>query len=532
MVTGTAHADVSALRKYVAIARRRKLLILQALVVIPIGAFVLSLQQDPMHEASAEVMFAQQDYAASLNDLYTPWEDPARTVETQARLATSPYIFRRVIQQTGLTGVTANEFAGRTKVVTKQNANFLEFRVADPVAQKAVRLTNEYARQFTVYRDELDTQPIIRARKEIAERLRQLRTQEEQESPLYERLVEKDERLGTIQTLQTSSAYLVRPAETATQVRPRPVRTAIIATALAILIAAALALVAEALDTRVRSVEDIESVLGLPLLARLPVLRRQIRKAGDLATLVDPRGSYAEAVRMLRTNFDFVNLNRGTSVVMFTSALPEEGKTTAAANFAVTLARAGRRVTIVDLDFRRPSVASAFRCDEGPGVTDVALGYADLDDALAPISINPKDGVPRPARLSGGNGNAAVESVVQVLPAGLLPPNPGEFVTSASLVRVLRELRDRMDVVIVDAPPLLGIGDAMALTINVDAVIVVVHVERAKRGPLLEVSRALSASPTEALGFIAVGVPEHEDTYGYGAYYRPGRAAEPVGSSS
>lgn len=526
---GDTHGDVSTLRNHLAVVWRRKWLILQALVVIPVMAVFLSLRQEPMYEAAAEVIFSQQDFAASLTNLYTPWEDPSRTVETQARLATSPFILRRVMKKTGTAGMTAEQFAKRTKVVTKQNANVLEFRVTFADRAKAARLANEYAQQFIAYRAELDTEPIVRARNEVAGRLRELRAEGSDESALYASLVEKDEQLGTIQTLQTSRAFLVRPAEDAVQVQPRPLRVAIVATVLALVIAAALALIFEALDTRVRSVEGVANILGLPLLGNLPNLPRRLRKDSKLATIAEPSGPHAEAFRMLRTNFDLVNLDRKARVVMITSATPEEGKSTTAANLAITLARGGRRVIIVDLDLRRPSIARSFGCEGRPGVTDVVLGNVELDDALTSVVVLP----PSDADVTkNGNGSGKFEMVVEVLASGLLPPDPGEFVLSPSLMQLLYELRQRADVILIDSPPLLHVGDAMALAINVDALMIVVRIDTAKKGPLRAVRRAIEASPTKTLGFIANGVGENHGYYAYGQYYHPKRDPQRVGSPS
>src|SRR5207247_6981470 len=119
---------------------------------------------------------------------------------------------------------------------------------------------------------------------------------------------------------------------------------------------------------RVRKAEEIAEQLGIPLLARLPQPSRGLRNKNRLAALEEPDGAAAEAFRMLRTNLDFVNIDRSAKTIMVTSAVESEGKSTTIANLAVTLARSGRRVVLVDLDLRRPYLDRFFGLGGRPGV--------------------------------------------------------------------------------------------------------------------------------------------------------------------
>jgi capsular exopolysaccharide synthesis family protein len=211
---------------------------------------------------------------------------------------------------------------------------------------------------------------------------------------------------------------------------------------------------------------------------------------------------------MLRTNLEFVNLERDARSIMVTSAVQAEGKSTTVANLAVAYARAGRRVVLVDLDLRRPFVEKFFGLEGRPGVTDVALGRLDLDHALIPVEIS------RP----GLTESRTVSGELEVLPTGALPPDAGEFVGTRALGAILRNLRDRFDIVLVDAPPLLKVGDALALSARVDALIVVSRLRVVRRGMLAELQRILSAAPADRLGF-AVTDAGSEDGYGSGYGY-------------
>ena len=188
--------------------------------------------------------------------------------------------------------------------------------------------------------------------------------------------------------LQTSNAYLVEPADAADQISPLPVRTGLLALTLSLILGVGLAFLYETLDTRVRSADEIATRLGLPQLARIPAPRRKISKKNGLVTIEEPNSANAEAFRILRTNLDFVDLDRQARMIMVTSAVEGEGKSTTAANLAVTLARSGRRVVLVDLDTRRPFLHEFFGLEREDGLTRVALGYSELDVALKRVALS------------------------------------------------------------------------------------------------------------------------------------------------
>ena len=229
---------------------------------------------------------------------------------------------------------------------------------------------------------------------------------------------------------------------------------------------------------------------------------------------------------MLRTNLDFASLDRDARTIMVTSAVEQEGKSTTIANLAIAMARAGQRVVLVDLDLRRPYLGKFFGLD-GPGVTQVALGHVPLEQALARVTIADPDAGQTSASggslvevTAGGNGAGyakVVKGVLDVLPSGPIPPDPGAFVNTQALSEILTELRDRFDVVLIDAPPALRVGDAMTLSSKVDGVIVVVRMKVVRRHMLNELARQLGAMPTPVLGFVVTAAGDEQGyEYGYG----------------
>ena len=324
------------------------------------------------------------------------------------------------------------------------------------------------------------------------------------------------------QKAQYESAYaslangnvVTQKATTASKVRPETTKNLLMGFGLGIVIGLVLISLAEALDTRIRRSDEISERLGLPLLTRIPIPPRSLRKTGSLGMLDDEGGLQSEAYRKLRINLDFANLSTKARTIMITSAAEQEGKSTTVANLAIALARAGRRVVLVDLDLRKPFIDHFFDLTGRPGLTDVALGNVTLDQALWSIPFPGSDGGPQAGSL-------------YVLPSGPMPPNPADLIESAVVSEILLDLAERADVVLLDSAPLLPVSDGVVLSNKVDAMLVVVRGSTIKRPMLSELQRVLQACPCAKLGFVLTGAEEGEG-YGYGYGYAGYGSSAPV----
>lgn len=514
--------QASSLRDYIQIARRRRGIILTAVVLVPLTAMFLSLRQEKLYEASAQVYVDQQNIANALTEVavFDVYQSADRVLQTQADIANAPEVWRRVWRTLG------SRSNPNVEVVPKIDSNFLRFSSVATSPRLAGRMASEFAEQYKQYKSELETKAVARALAGLNVRIDELRREGPGRDPeLYASLIDQREQLRTAEALQTSRVE-VFPASRGSQIQPKPVRNTAFGLVLGIFLGLGVALLREALDTRVRSTDEIAERLGLPLLARLPEPPRRVRRDDGLVMIDDPDGPDAEAFRILRTNLDFVRLDKDARTLMVTSAVEAEGKSTTAANLAVALARVGLRVALVDLDLRRPFLHKFFGL-EGPGMTHVAVGYATLEEALVPI---PLDGPRRGSWNGNGDGLRSTEGMLEVLPAGPMPPNVDEFLAGQAVADVLGELRKRADIVLIDSTPLLVVGDAIALTAAVDALVVVTRMNVVRRPMLRELRRVLEATPTNRLGFIATGADRSESHYGYiGYHYRAqARAREPV----
>lgn len=524
VLTSDRTVESATLRDYLFVARRRRWIILQAVVLVPAAAVAFSLTQQKLYKASSEVLLSRQNLASALTGTPDPTasQQADRIAETQAQLARVPEVARRVLEKHVADGMTPAGFLAASSVSARQNADLLTLSVTDPSPARAQALASAYAQAYTEYRRELDTAALQRARKDVEATLKQLERSGAKGGALYASLTDKDQQLRTLEALQTSNAFVVRSADRGVQVQPKPVRNGILGFALGLVLGLGLAFLWEALDTRVRSAEDIAHRLGLPFLGRLPAPSRKLQKENRLVMLAEPWGPHAEPFRMLRTNLDFARLDGDTRTIMVTSAVDLEGKSTTIANLAVALARSGQKVVLVDLDLRRPFLDRFFDLGGVPGLTEVALGRASLDDALAPIIV---DGAGRRGggvstafdrlQVQGDGKGSAERGSLHVLASGPIPPDPGEFVATQRLAKILAELRERADVVLVDAPPILRVGDAMTLSSHVDALVLITRMNVVRRHMLAELRRLLEAAPATKLGFVVTGA-EGEQGYGYG----------------
>jgi len=286
---------------------------------------------------------------------------------------------------------------------------------------------------------------------------------------LYEGLLEKLKEAGVAAGLKSNNFRIVdgaRPPQS--PVEPNIPRNLMFAAVLGLASGIGLAFVLEGLDNTVRTTEQAQLVSGVASLGMIPLGSKSAREgpnpkrlviatskeAVELVTQVRPQSQMAESYRALRTSLLLSNLGAPPKVVMITSALPQEGKTTTSINTAVVLAQKGVRVLLIDADLRRPSIHKTLGMGPHSGLSNVLTGSTTLERAITHTAVLPN---------------------LYVLAAGTPPPNPAELLASSNMKAVLDQLREQFDHIVIDTPPSLSVTDAVVLSPRADAVVLVIR---------------------------------------------------------
>lgn len=267
-----------------------------------------------------------------------------------------------------------------------------------------------------------------------------------------------------------------------------------------------------ALDRRIRSADLVEQETGLSVVGTVPV-ERSFSGGQRLVSVEDARSgrmfAVSEAMRELRTNVQFMDVDNPPQIIVVTSPLPGDGKSTVGANLALVTAASGKKVYFIDGDLRRPMVGTVFGLVEGAGLTDVLSGRAELADVEQSF---------------GGI------DTLRIIAAGRTPPNPSEVLGSDRMKELLRELSlDAM--VIIDAPPLLPVTDAAVLTHSADGAIIVVAAGRTTFDMLNKAIANLERAGGRALGVVLNRISRRGGSYHdyrySGDYYMADEAKNP-----
>jgi non-specific protein-tyrosine kinase len=309
-------------------------------------------------------------------------------------------------------------------------------------------------------------------------------------------LLQSYESIRLAETQSTNNIVVVEPAEKPTiPVRPRTLQNTLLGAVVGLLLATGIIFLIEYLDDRVRSPEQIDKVLKLPvvgLIARMP--STNLKSRAGLIAVREPRSPVVEAFRSLRTNIQFAGVDQPIRTLLVTSAGPSEGKSTVAANLAVVMAQAGLKVAIVDCDLRRPTVHKQFDMPNRAGLTDVMLQ-----------DPNQWSGVLQPTGVNN----------LSIVMSGSLPPNPSELLGSKRMQQFMAYLHKSCDIVIIDAPPLLPVTDALVLSPMTDGIVMVIDYGGTRIGEALQGKTQLDQAGARILGVVMNKIP----TGRRGSYY-------------
>jgi polysaccharide biosynthesis transport protein len=347
-----------------------------------------------------------------------------------------------------------------------------------------------------------------------------LKRESEADKSLYEGLLTKLKEAGISEGLKSSNLRVVDPAMIPSYpARPAKARNIALAFLVGLVGGIGLALLREYLDNTVKTPDDIETLTRLPSLAVVPAFGEGVshkRRMGifggvsanghekriELVAQHLPKSQMSEAFRALRTALLLSQPDHPPQVILVTSALPREGKTTAAANLAVTLAQLGDKTVLLDADLRKPGVGRLLNLGTGK--------YAGLSSYLAGVSTLDLVTVPHPAIPN-----------LAAIPTGPLPPNPADLLSSHKLADAIAELRTKYKFVVIDSPPVMAATDAVILSVQTDGVLLVVRSGETPKEAFTRTRDLLVSVKSRLLGVVLNAVDASAPDYYYSYRYYP-----------
>jgi len=448
------------LQDFVKSLRTRWLTVLVTVVIMALGATAYSILTTPVYQASTR-LFVSTAAGSSLSDMYQGNRFSQERVVSYAELLMGETIAQRTVDKLGL-DMSASELREKVEASAKLDTVLIDVQVLDTSPVRARDIANTLSEEFVSMVRELETP---------------------------EGGTTADARVVVEQRASIPSSPVV----------PNTERNIGIGVVLGIVLGVALAVIRDLLDNTVKDRETTEQITGTGIVGSIPLDKERRKQA---AVSFDSDNSViAEAFRKLRTNLQFLAVDNPPRVIVVTSSLPSEGKSTTAINIALALAESEHNVVLVDGDMRRPTLHRYLDLVGPVGFSTVLSGAALLDEAL------------QRTRFSG----------LTVLTSGAIPPNPSELLGSQSARKLLAELRAKFDYVIVDSTPLLAVTDAAILAAGADGVLIMARFGQTKREQLAHAVGTLESVGAPLLGAVFTMVPTRgTSSYSYNySYYGP-----------
>jgi polysaccharide biosynthesis transport protein len=541
------------IQEYMRLARRHLLLLVTVpLLLAALGYFVAN-SQAKSYRSTAQVLLRPNDPNERVGTGGTGTEilNADRIVQAQANIARGPDVRREAAAKLGI--ISDVDLKKVLTVTPSTNSNILNISADDATPERAAEIANAVANAFIANRRAFAVAGLGSAIEDLDRLIREVQTkigslaalqasdpartaQLDTAQAQFQSLSDKRLQLSIDRDLKRGEAELINGASpNFVPVRPTPLRNAILGGLVGLGLVGAIVLLRDRLDTRLRSREDAEQISSLSTLAEIPFDRVSDRGNLRVAAEDDPDGLVAEATRSLRVSLRFLGLERPLKVILVTSALPGDGKSTVSINLAHSYAEAGSKTLLVSADLRRPHV-------ERIASVNAETGLVELLDEMAAAKEQNRVESSRTSRLRSDRtlvGAAAILNCCSeeapnmwLLPAGRRIANPVEILGSAVAKEFFARAAEDFDVVVVDSPPVLAVADAVVLSQFVDGVLLVTSLQQTQREALGRAVEILGNGRANVLGLVLNRV-RSEGSYGYGGYgaysYAKHRPARPTG---
>ncbi|ORA68896.1 protein tyrosine kinase [Mycolicibacterium elephantis] len=453
-------------QEFAKLLRTRWLIICVTVAIAVLGAVVVNLLTTPLYEASTR-LFVSTTSGATLAETYQGNRFSQERVISYTQLIMGETLAKRTIDKLDL-DMAAEDLRENVHASSKRDTVLIDVRVTDESPVRARDIADALSDEFVIMVRELETPPTGGG--------------------------QPDARVVVEQRASIPDEAIV----------PKTARNIAIGFALGVALGIGLAVLRDLLDNTVKDRHSLEEITEVGVVGSIPVDKER-RKEPPIPFDSDD-SAVAEAFRKLRTNLQFLAVDNPPRVMVVTSSMPNEGKSTTAINIALALAEAEHNVVVVDGDLRRPRLHMYLDLVGSVGLSTVLAGQTTVDDALQKTRFS---------RLSS-------------LTSGVLPPNPSEVLGSAAAKKVLDDLREKFDYVVVDSSPLLAVTDAAVLAAAADGVLIIARFGETKREQLTQAVRHLHDVGAHLLGSVLTMTPARgRTTYSY-RYYGDGRTGQPT----
>ncbi|RZU50148.1 capsular exopolysaccharide synthesis family protein [Krasilnikovia cinnamomea] len=443
------------LRDYLRAIRKRWWLVVGTTTVAVGVAITITLLTPPKYAASASFFVSTRGTAVS--DAYQGGLFSQQRVKSYVDVLTSNRLAQSIVA-TGQTDLSAEAVQSEITAQVVPDTVLVRATVTDENRARALQLAQILSVQFPLLIEKLETPP--------------------------------GAKVATV-----GVKVIAEPKLADAPVSPQPVRNVGLGIVVGLLIGIGFAALRESLDSTIRSPEALNKATSAPVLSAIPFDGKA--EKSPLITEGSAQSTRAEALRQLRTNLQFVNVDRPLRSLVVSSALPGEGKSSTVCNLGIAFAEAGKRVLLIDADLRRPRLAQYLDLEGAVGLTNVLAGQANVRDVV---------------QSWGGSG-------LWVLPSGYVPPNPSELLGSGNMADLLTSLGSAFDVVIIDTPPLLPVTDAAVMATLADGCILVSRHAKTTTAQAGSAAGALTAVGARLLGCVLNMTPRKGGgTYAYYSY--------------
>lgn len=486
--------------------REHRLLISLITGVALLLAVISYLGEETTYTATSTLSFPDQSQDLGLIGAPVPANPtPDKLAEANARTITRPDVVRQVRRAVG-GGLSTDEVEDSIEAKVDSKSNLVILEASAREAELAARLANEFARQGA-----RATNADARARFAAAAQSLKRRVERAGDTPQAETVrvalgdqISRLESLSVLARLVTIESLAEVPGSPSS---PRLIVRVVLGLIGGLVLGLLAAFLRNSLDRRLHDSNEVQTQLGLPLLAVISAdaLGRAANSSNGHDALPAPD---SEALRILRTNLEFLKPDARLRSVVVTSPLPEEGKTTVAVGLALAAAAAGKRTLLIEGDLRRPTVSDRLELRRSPGLTDFLTGDASPKEVLQTLPAGDD---------TDGEGHRLV-----CITAGSQTTRPAELLGSDSFRTLLDEVTQAYELVIIDTSPLLPVVDTLELLPEVDGVVLCIRMQQTTRDQALAAKAALEHLPSRPTGIVATGaLPRFEEGYSYYTYQYP-----------